>query len=36
MRKHPELFERMPKKEMAAYLNLSPETLSRLKHQGKI
>ncbi|HEV7816341.1 MAG TPA: Crp/Fnr family transcriptional regulator [Janthinobacterium sp.] len=36
LRKHPELFERMPKKEMAAYLNLSPETLSRLKHQGKI
>jgi len=36
MRKHPELFDRMPKKEMAAYLNLSPETLSRLKHQGKI
>jgi cytochrome oxidase Cu insertion factor (SCO1/SenC/PrrC family) len=36
MRKHPALFERLPKKELAAYLNLSPETLSRLKHQGKI
>jgi CRP-like cAMP-binding protein len=36
MRKHPALFERLPKKELAAYLNLSPETLSRLKNQGKI
>lgn len=36
MRKHAELFERIPKKELASYLNISPETLSRLKHQGKI
>ena len=36
LRKHPELFDRIPKKELAAYLNLSAETLSRLKHQGKI
>ncbi len=36
VRKHPEIFERIPKKELASYLNLSPETLSRLKHQGKI
>jgi CRP/FNR family transcriptional regulator, dissimilatory nitrate respiration regulator len=36
MRKHPELFERIPKKELAAYLNLSAETLSRLKQRGKI
>lgn len=36
LRKHPDLFDRIPKKELAAYLNLSPETLSRLKHQGKI
>jgi CRP-like cAMP-binding protein len=30
MRKHSELVERLPKKELASYLNLSPETLSRL------
>lgn len=36
VRKHPELLDRIPKKELAAYLNLSAETLSRLKHQGKI
>lgn len=36
MRKHAELGERLPKKELASYLNLSPETLSRLKRRGKI
>ncbi len=36
MRKHASLIERLPKKELAAYLNLSPETLSRLKKRGKI
>jgi CRP-like cAMP-binding protein len=36
LRKHPELFDRIPKKELAAYLNLSAETLSRLKQRGKI
>jgi CRP-like cAMP-binding protein len=36
VRKHGSLVERLPKKELAAYLNLSPETLSRLKQRGKI
>ena len=36
MRKHAPLVERLPKKELASYLNLSPETLSRLKRRGKI
>lgn len=36
VRKHRELGERLPMKELASYLNLSPETLSRLKKRGKI
>jgi CRP-like cAMP-binding protein len=36
LRKQPELYERVPMKELAAHLNLSAETLSRLKQKGKI
>lgn len=36
LRKHAEFAARLPKKELASYLNLSPETLSRLKRHGKI
>src|SRR5215213_8071760 len=32
-RKNPELARRIPKKELAAYLNLKPEKLSRLKQK---
>ena len=35
MRKHESLAKRLPKKDLALYLNLSPETLSRLKRRGK-
>lgn len=35
-RKHPVMFKRIPQKELASYLNLSAETLSRLKQRGKI
>jgi CRP-like cAMP-binding protein len=33
LRKRPDLYERVPKKELASYLNLSAETLSRLRHR---
>ena len=33
LRKHPELQDRVPQKELASYLNLSAETLSRLIHR---
>ena len=36
LRKHPELYERVPMKELASHLNLSAETLSRLKQKGKV
>ena len=36
LRKRPELVDRIPQKQLAAYLNLSAETLSRLKQRGKI
>jgi len=35
-RKHPQLIDRIPQKELASYLNLSAETLSRMRHSGKI
>ena len=33
MRKQPGLADRIPRKELASYLNLSAETLSRLRHR---
>ena len=35
-RKHPDLVDRIPQKELASYLNLAAETLSRLRQRGKI
>lgn len=35
VRKHAELVDRIPQKQLASYLNLSPETLSRLRQKGK-
>jgi CRP/FNR family transcriptional regulator, dissimilatory nitrate respiration regulator len=36
MRKHSALADRIPKKELATFLNIAAETLSRLKARGKI
>jgi CRP-like cAMP-binding protein len=36
LRKHQELANRIPKKELASFLNLTPETLSRLKQRDKM
>jgi CRP-like cAMP-binding protein len=36
VRKNPDLVDRIPQKELASYLNLSAETLSRLRQKGKI
>jgi CRP-like cAMP-binding protein len=36
MRKHPELVDRIPQKELASYLNLSAETLSRLRQRQRL
>jgi CRP/FNR family transcriptional regulator, dissimilatory nitrate respiration regulator len=36
VRKQPELVDRIPQKQLASYLNLTPETLSRLRQKGKI
>lgn len=33
-RKHRDLLDRIPQKEQALYLNMSAETLSRLRHKG--
>ena len=34
-RKNPDLLDAIPQKQLAAYLNLSPETLSRLRRRAK-
>ena len=36
LRKHPDLYDRVPMKELASYMNLSAETLSRLRKKGKV
>jgi hypothetical protein len=32
MESHPDMLQRVPQKYIASYLNIKPETFSRLKH----
>jgi len=32
MQNHPDMLQRVPQKYLASYLNIKPETFSRLKH----
>jgi hypothetical protein len=32
MQTHPDMLQRVPQKYLASYLNIKPETFSRLKH----
>ncbi len=38
VRNHPDMVQRVPQKHLASFLNIKPETFSRLKHltRGKI
>ena len=36
VQQHPDLLQRVPQKYIASYLNIKPETLSRLKHHLKL
>jgi hypothetical protein len=36
IRTHPQMMQRVPQKYIASYLNIKPETFSRLKHLIKL
>ena len=36
MKNHPHMLQRVPQKYLASYLNIKPETFSRLKHLVKL